>query len=165
MQSGRVADKAGRQACRAWWGGGKKRERLRHFLFDVKHVFRRLKFSCALYSSFYQASPRHCNCALKPARRVEKERVRKREGDRETARQQLPCVLSVWSAGQQRQSKPKCRHIEEKQRRQQRRLKWNKVAKEAVKLLRIMDVFISQNDFLTTGLGFGFGFRRFFGRE
>lgn len=38
----------------------------------------------------------------------------------------------------------------------------NKVAKEAVKLLRIMDVFISRNDFLTTGLGLqlglGFGF-------
>lgn len=147
MQSGRAADKAVRQGR---VGEGVRRERLRHFLFDVKHVFRRLKFSCALYcSSFYQASPRHCNCALKPERRVERER------DRETARQQLPCVLSVWSAGQQGQSKPKCRHIEE---RQQRRLKWNKVAKEAVKLLRIMDVFISQNDFLTTGLGFGFGF-------
>lgn len=153
MQSGRAADKAVGQACRAGGEGeGVRRERLRHFLFDVKHVFRRLKFSCALYcSSFYQASPRHCNCALKPERRVERER------DRETARQQLPCVLSVWSAGQQGQSKPKCRHIEEKRRR---RLKWNKVAKEAVKLLCIMDVFISQNDFLTTGLGFGFGFRR-----
>lgn len=135
---------------------GVRRERLRHFLFDVKHVFRRLKFSCALYcSSFYQASPRHCNCALKPERRAG--RACEGERDRETARQQLPCVLSVWSAGQQGQSKPKCRHIEEKRRR---RLKWNKVAKEAVKLLRIMDVFISQNDFLTTGLGFGFGFRR-----
>jgi len=33
----------------------------------------------------------------------------------------------------------------------------NKVAKEAVKLLRIMDVFIRRNDFLTTGLGLDLG--------